>query len=83
MLSATTDCDEGSLLALSGDFDSAFHLFTRAAETAKESGWSRGVVVAAINLADTSVAQNRTQEAERQLHVAAQQPFRNVITRWP
>jgi DNA-binding NtrC family response regulator len=78
MLAATADCDEGSLLSLCGNLDNAFRLFSRAADTAKESGWSRGAVVAAINLANIFVAQNKTDDADRQLQVAAREPFRNA-----
>jgi hydrogenase-4 transcriptional activator len=56
-----------------GDIDGALPLVVRASETAKESGYARGVLVAAANLAYVCVAQGKLREAESHLRWATEQ----------
>jgi DNA-binding NtrC family response regulator/tetratricopeptide (TPR) repeat protein len=78
-LSSAADNDESSLLFFVGDLDGARTLATRAAATAKESGWPKGITMAAGNLAYMAAAQDNFEEAEAHLRLVSRQPFRSPI----
>ena len=56
VLSATIDLDESSVLWLMGDLEGAIAFAGRASRSAKQQGWSKGELVAAVNLAQFLVA---------------------------
>ena len=76
-LNASVDLDESSVLTLVGDVDGAMELAQRGAANSASSGWSRGRVVAAANLAHLFVSVGRFAEAKEQLEAANKQDFKS------
>ena len=74
-LSASVDLDESAVLTLLGDATGAMELASRGARASSASGWSRGKLVAAANLAHLLVSVGRLDEAEAQLASARRQEF--------
>lgn len=77
-LSASANIDESGVSALVGDLTGAIELAGAGAASAASSGWSKGRLVAAANLAHLLVAVGRFAEAEAQLQIAQQEPFRSA-----
>jgi DNA-binding NtrC family response regulator/Flp pilus assembly protein TadD len=74
-LASAVDLDESGVLSMLGDVDGAVELAERGAQHAQESGWSRGKVAAAANLAFLYVSKGRLADAETQFRRARQEPF--------
>jgi DNA-binding NtrC family response regulator len=76
-LSAALDLDECSLLTLLGDVRKAIDLAARGGESAKASGWGKGKLVAAANLAYLLVSAGELTRACEVLSSARSQKFRS------
>ena len=76
-LLAAADLGEGVVLGTLGDLAGAHDLVARGASLASESGWSKGRVAAAANLAYLLVSLGRPSEAELQLGIAVGEPFQS------
>jgi DNA-binding NtrC family response regulator len=76
-LNAAVDLDECALLILLGDVNGAMELALRGATASASSGWSRGKLVSAANLAHLFLSLGRLDEAEAQLVEARRQTFHN------
>ncbi len=74
-LTSAAYIDECGVLAISGNTISAAEYARRGAALAQESGWSKGIVAAAANLAFLAVQTGDAEEADRQLAIAASQTF--------
>ncbi len=74
-LEAAVSLDESSTLSLTGDYASALALAMKAAAVAEESGWSKGIVAAAVNCAHFSILLGQPHECERYLSIAHRQRF--------
>ena len=74
-LASAAYIDECGVLAISGNTTSAADYARRGAALAQESGWSKGMVAAAANLAFLAVQRGDAEEADLQLAVASSQPF--------
>ena len=74
-LEAAVSLDESSTLSLTGDYASALALAMKAAAVAAESGWSKGIVAAAVNCGHFSILLGQPHECERYLNIAHRQRF--------
>ena len=61
-----------------GDVPGAVELATRGSQAAEASGWARGQLIGALNLAQFFVSLGRLSEAEAQLTVARGQVYRSI-----
>ena len=76
-LSASVRSRWSAVLTLLGDATGAMEMASRGARSSSASGWSRGKLVAAANLAHLLVSVGRLDEAEAQLGLARRQEFRS------
>jgi len=72
-LQAAADLGHSSILTLTGDVAGAVDRAIRGGSSADQSGWSRGKLVAACNLAYLNLVMGDTDSAERQLEAAAKE----------
>jgi DNA-binding NtrC family response regulator len=75
---AAADLGEAVVLGTTGDLIGSRDLSARGAKLAAESGWSKGVVAAAANLAFLCVVLGRLDEADEHLKTVSDQPFQST-----
>jgi DNA-binding NtrC family response regulator len=74
---ASADLGDAVVLGSLGDLDGAYKLAARGASLASEGGWSKGIAVAAANLAYLLTAMGRPQEANIQLAIVSREVFQS------
>lgn len=74
-ISAATYLDESGVLSLNGDLTGAVDYAQQGFILAEQSGWSKGIVAGAANLAFLHLRGGAAEEATRQLEVASRQTF--------
>jgi DNA-binding NtrC family response regulator len=67
--------DESGVLSINGDLSQAIGYAEQGTILAKDSGWSKGIVAGAANLAFLHLRNGSIEEAQKQLRVAATQTF--------
>ena len=78
VLSASLDLDGSSVFALMGNPSAAMESAKRAAAAALDSGWAKGQIVSAVNLAQFLTSEGRFSDAEHQITLARRIGFTHV-----